>query len=129
MRFSLYVFCCKSKLAHHTSHSRTKVLPQTFSKTAIAGCCHQKCAKRFIGKFANKKCIQFLKKHNLLLWAQLVFFSQASKSHETSHMPSYQHYTLLQCGRGCATKAKHQRHCETDIGLGSMLPTSKHETL
>ena len=47
----------------------------------------------------------------------------------TWNMPSYQHYTLLQCGRGCATKAKHQRHCETDIGLGSMLPTSKHETL
>ena len=130
MRFSLYVFCCcKSKLAHHTSHSQTKVLPQTFSKTAIAGCCHQKCAKRFIGKFANQKMYPIFEETQPITVGSAGFFSQASESHETSHMPSYQHYTLLQCGRGCATKAKHQRHCETDIGLGSMLLTSKHETL
>ena len=126
-----YTFFVVVNQSWHTTHRipKPRFCHKHFRKPPLRAVAIRNAPNDSLANLPTKKCIQFLKKHNLLLWAQLVFFSQASKSHETSHMPSYQHYTLLQCGRGCATKAKHQRHCETDIGLGSMLLTSKHETL
>lgn len=61
------------------------------------------------------------------MWAQLACFSH--KHQVTWNIANaFLSLLLLQCGRKCATKAEHQRPCETDIGLWLILHTSKHET-
>ena len=100
-----YTFFVVVNQSWHTTHRipKPRFCHKHFRKPPLRAVAIRNAPNDSLANLPTKKCIQFLKKHHLLLWAQLVFFSQASKSHETSHMPSYQHYTLLQCGRGCAT--------------------------